>query len=79
MGGFDTTPESNIQEFLTKPRGAVVRVPCGPIALHARKCLYERLGHMPLLLVGDLGNVPKWRVVSASHLYAQYIICASGR
>ena len=28
------------------------------------------------LLVGDLGNVPKWRVVSASHLYAQYIICA---
>ena len=52
MGGFDTAPESNIQEFLTKPRGAVVRVPCGPIALHARKCLYERLGHVPLLPVG---------------------------
>ena len=31
------------------------------------------------LLVGDPGNVLKWRVFSASHLYAQYIICASGR
>ena len=28
------------------------------------------------LLVGDPGNVLKWRVFSASHLYAQYIICA---
>ena len=26
--------------------------------------------------VGDPGNVPKWRVFSASHLYAQYIIYA---
>ena len=29
-----------------------------------------------LLLVGVLGNDLKWRVISASHLYAQYIICA---
>ena len=28
------------------------------------------------LLVGDPGNDLKWRVFSASHLYAQYIICA---
>ena len=77
MGGFDTAPGSTIQDFLTKPRGAFVRVPGGPIALHARKCLGDKVRHMPsLLLVGVLGNDPKWRVTSASHLYVQYIICA---
>ena len=48
---------------------------CGPIALHARKCLADRVRHMPSLLT--VGQCPKWRVTSASHLYAQYIICAS--
>ena len=29
------------------------------------------------LLGGDPGDDLKWRVFSASHLYAQYIICAT--
>ena len=78
VGSFITAPGSTIQDFLTKPRGAFVWVPGGPIALHTRKCLGDKVRHMPsLLLVGVLGNDPKWRVTSASHLYAQYIICAS--
>ena len=58
MGGFITAPGSTIQDFLTKPRGAFVRVPGGPIALHARNCLGDKVRHMPsLLMVGVLGNV----------------------
>ena len=44
--------------------------------MHANVSVIEYDICPSLLLVGDPGNDLKWRVISASHLYAQYIICA---
>ena len=77
MGGFTTAPGSTIQDFL-KNHGALL---CGYLVdplhyMHASVSAIEYDICPSFLLVVDPGNDLKWRVISASHLYAQYIICA---